>query len=77
MEITDFLGIAVVGGFLTAVIELIKWNYPTEKSIGKFLVIFLSLVLGGGYVWLRSTPYFETTVLVLATSSTVYALVVK
>lgn len=77
MDITDFLAIAVVGAFLSLVVQVIKEAFGTESNTTKLITIGLALVVGGVYVWLRSTPYFETALLVLTTSSAVYALVIK
>lgn len=77
MEIGDFLGIAVVGALLSVFVQVIKTKFGTSGNSTKLLTIALALVIGGAYVWLRSTPYFETAILVLTTSSAVYALVMK
>lgn len=77
MNIEEFAGIALVGALLTAVIAVIKKVFGVEGLATKLLTIVLALVVGGAYVWLRSTPYFQTAILVLTTSSTVYALFVK
>jgi hypothetical protein len=77
MQIQDLLGIGVVGAIMTGLIQLIKSKFGTEGLTTKFITIGLALVIGGLYVWLRSTSYFETAILILATSSTVYALFVK
>lgn len=77
MDITDFLAIAVVGAFLSLVVQVIKEAFGTESNTTKLITIGLALVVGGVYVWLRSTPFFETAVLVLTSASTVYALVIR
>lgn len=77
MEIQDFIGIALVGALLSVVVQIIKNSFGTEGNVTKLLTIVLALIVGGAYVWLRSTPYFETAILVLTTSSAVYALLMK
>jgi len=79
MDITiqDFAGLMIVGALLTAVVSWIKAKWGTEGTETKVLTIVLALVVGGLYVWLRSTSFFPTVVLVLTTSSTVYALFVN
>lgn len=67
----------VVGAILSVVIDVIKARYETESNTTKLLTIVLAIVVGGGYVWLRSTPWFETTIMVLTTASAVYALLLK
>lgn len=71
MDINEFLGIAVVGALLSLVIEVvtIKISNPT---ITKLVTIVLSLVVAGAYVWVRSTQYFQTVLVVLGTASIVY-----
>ncbi len=77
MNITDFLAIAVVGAILSVVVQIIKNAFGTESNTTKLITIALALVIGGLYVWIRSTPYFETAILVLTSASAVYALVMK
>jgi hypothetical protein len=77
MNITDFLAIAVVGAILSVVVQIIKQAFGTESNTTKLITIALALIVGGLYVWIRSTPYFETAILVLTSASAVYALVMK
>lgn len=74
MEISDFMGIMVVGAVLSLVIQGLKNWLGTDSLSTRGLTIALALIVGGGYVWLRSTPYFQTAVLVLTTASAVYAI---
>lgn len=73
----EFLAIAVVGAVLSAIMQIIKEKFGTDSGTSKFLVIGLSLIVGGVYVWVRSTPYWETALTVLMSASTVYALLIK
>lgn len=77
MNITEFIAIAVVGAFLSIVIEIIKNKWGTSSNVTKLLTLGLALVVAGAYVWVRSTPYFETVLLVLTCASTVYAFFLK
>lgn len=77
MNINDFVSIMVVGAILSLIIQALKTQFGTTSGVTRGLTVVLALIVGGGYVWLRSTPYFETAVLVLSTSSAVYALIVK
>jgi hypothetical protein len=77
INIGDFVGIAVVGSLLTLVVKSIKDYFGTEGNITKLLTISLSIVVGGVYVWLRQTIWWETIIGVLAAASTVYALLLK
>lgn len=76
MEIQEFLGIAVVGAILSVVIELIKGE-SSNPLYTKIATLVLAIITAGAYVWVRSTPYFETVVLVLGTASTVYGFFLK
>lgn len=77
MEITDFTAIAVVGAILSLLIKMIKARYGTTSNATKALTLALSVGIGGFYVLINSTPYFETIVLVLSSASAVYALLIK
>lgn len=71
MDIQEFLGIAVVGALLSLIIEVFAKNIKNQ-TISKAITLILSIVVAGAYVWVRSTPYFQTVVLVLGTASIVY-----
>lgn len=75
--IEDFLGIAVVGGLLSLVIQFIKNKLGTDSTATKILTIVLSIIVGGAYFLLRDTVWYATIVGILAASSTVYALILK
>lgn len=77
MDITDFTAIAVIGAMLSVVIQIIKNRYGTDTNATKLLTLGLSLAFGGFYVLLQSTPYFQTTILVLSSASAVYALLLR
>ena len=72
MDINDFLAIAVVGALLSLVIEGITNKFGTERWATKVITLTLAIVVGGGYIWIRSTPWFQTVVTVLGTASIVY-----
>lgn len=71
MDIQEFLGIAVVGAILSVAIELVMAKV-SNPLLTKAVTLLLAIITAGAYVWVRSTPYFETVVLVLGTASTVY-----
>lgn len=71
MDINEFLGIAVVGALLSLVIEFVTMKV-SNPMVTKFVTIVLAIAVAGAYVWVRSTPYFQTVVLVLGTASIVY-----
>lgn len=77
MEINDFLAISVVGVFLSLVIELVKKKFETQSWATKMITVVLSVVIAGGYIWIRSTPWFETVLTVLGAASIVYAFFLK
>lgn len=74
MDIQEFSSIMVVGAFLSIVVQIIKDKFGTKGNTTKLLTIALSLLVGGAFVWVKDTPYFETVVIVLTTASTLYAL---
>lgn len=75
--INDFLAIAIVGAVLAVVVQGLKNWLGTDSWQTKLMTIILALVVGGIYVWLQSTVYYQTVLIVLGAASTVYALVLK
>lgn len=75
VNIADLLNIAVVGAILSVLIELIGQFFATRPAVTKLMTIGLCLLVSGAYVWLKSTPYFTTVMVVLMSASTVYAFV--
>lgn len=58
-------------------IEWINTKFGVDGNRAKALTLLLALSVGAIYVWIRSTPYWETAVLVLTSASAVYALIIK
>jgi hypothetical protein len=77
MNLTDFIGIAIVGAALSLAIEIVKEKFGTASFGTKIITLGLSLVVGAAYWFLRETPFWQTIVGVLAAASTVYAFVLK
>jgi hypothetical protein len=73
MEIQEFLSISIVGAIMALVIELILAKV-SNPLVSKLFTITFAIIVAGLYVWVRSTPYFQTVVLVLGTASIVYGL---
>lgn len=71
MDIQEFLAISVVGALLSLTIEWIM-KEVSSPLVSKMVTLVLAIITAGLYVWVRSTPYFETVILVLGTASTVY-----
>lgn len=72
MEINDFIAISIVGVGLSMFVELIKEKF--QNGFASRTIIFASaILLGSIYIWIRSTPYFETVLTVLMAASTFYA----
>lgn len=76
-NVTEFLGIMVVGAALSAVLEYLSRKYDPSSGKMKFFTILGAVIVGGGYVWIRSTPWFSTIITVLTSASAVYALILK
>lgn len=73
----DFLSITIVGALLSIVIQSVKLKFGTAGNMTKVVTVVLALVVGAGFVWLRSTPYLETVMVILGTSSVVYAFILR
>ena len=73
----EFLTIGIVGAVLSGIVAMAKSRFGVNGYQAKILTVVLSLLVGGGYVWIRSTPFFETFILVLTSASTVYAMLRK
>jgi DMSO reductase anchor subunit len=71
MDIQNFLAIAVVGVFLSLIIELVTKKI-SNPSLTKLITLVLAIVVAGVFVWVKNTPYFQTVIVVLGTASTVY-----
>jgi len=74
MEITDFIGISIVGAALSIAFQYFK---ATSGTKSKLWAIGLSVVVGVVYVFLRDTVWWTTILGVLASASTIYALFLK
>lgn len=77
MDITNFVAIAIVGAILSSTIQIIKARWGDNSVNSKFLTIALSIAVGGFYVAIQGTAYFQTIVGVLASASTVYSLLLR
>jgi DMSO reductase anchor subunit len=71
MDIQNFLAIAVVGVFLSLIIELVTKKI-SNPSLTKLITLVLAIVVAVVFVWVKNTPYFQTVIVVLGTASTVY-----
>ena len=71
----DFLGIALVGVVLSIAFEFIQRRFEMGSTASKTAIVALSVVVGGGYYFVRETSLYEPILGVLASASTVYAFV--
>jgi len=71
MEIQSFLQIAIVGVFLSFVIELVTLKIH-KPVVTKIITVALALATAGVFVWIKNTAYFQTVITVLGTASIVY-----
>jgi hypothetical protein len=76
-NVTDFVGVGIVGVVLSLVIEWAKTKFGTETNTTKAITIGLSVVVGLVYVYFRTTTWWTTILTILGVASTVYALVLK
>lgn len=75
--IEDFLAISIVGALLSFAIDGIKNKFGTTGIWTKAFTIILAIIVGTGFVLLRQTAWWETILVTLGASSTVYALFLK
>jgi len=71
MDIQEFLGISVVGALLSLTIEYVT-SRISNPHLTKLITLVLAVITASAYVWVRSTPYFQTVIVVLGTASIVY-----
>ncbi len=72
----DFTTIVIVGAAISLLQQVIKqksWSDNAKKAS----VIGLSLAASGAYIALKDSAFWDTFVSILASASTVYALVIK
>ena len=77
MDIMTFLGFAIVGGLLSAVIKMIKEKWGINGNKTKLLTDVLAIVVGTVFYWVSNQAWVDSVVGVLSASSTVYALLIK
>jgi len=77
MEIQNFLSIAIIGAGLAMVIQFIKNHYGLDTNKTKAMTLALAIVIGAGYYFLSQTIWWQTILGVLASASTVWALLIK
>lgn len=77
IDVSDFVGIAVVGAGLSLVIQYFKKAFGTNSMTTKVMTIALSIVVGGAYFALRQTIWWQTIIGVLAAASAFYAFLLK
>lgn len=73
MNITDFLGINIVGAALSAALEWVPASFDHRKKAA--VSVIASLAVGAVYTVVRDTAWFPTFLATLGSASTVYALV--
>lgn len=72
--ITQFLSISIVGAAMSFMMQWLKNKYGVSGSQTKAIAIVGSVILGGAIWFLSTTPVWATILGVLASASTVYAL---
>lgn len=76
-NIADFVGILIVGSALSLVLEYFSRKFGPTSGKMRAITIVGSIVVGGAYVFVRSTSWFPTIVTVLTAASAFYALILK
>ena len=77
MPLQDLLQIGVVGAALSGLVQVLKAKLGTDSLKTKLLTVGLAVLVGGAYWLLRDTNLWKTILGVLASASTVYALLLK
>ena len=77
MDITNFLGIAIVGIFVSVIINALKNIFKTGSLANKAITLVFCVAFATGYWFLSKASYWETVVGILAAASTFYAFVLK
>ena len=72
-----FLSIALVGAGLSLAMNWIKAKWGTTSVGSRAIVIILSLAIGGVFYFLKDTAFWQSAIGVLASASTVYAVLLK
>lgn len=75
MEIETILSIGLIGSLVSVLMEYIKEGFDSREK--KIVIILLSIVAGTIYWWLSDTQAMSAILGILATSNTVYALLLK
>lgn len=77
MNVQDFYAIAVVGVLFSICLQALKSKLGVDSNGTKIATVCLALIVGGVYVWIQNTPYFQTVLTVLGAASAFYALFLK
>ena len=73
----EFMAITIVGAFLSAFIHVVKKSFGEDSGKTKMFTVMMSLFIGGFYMWVRDTDFFQTVILVLTSASACYAFFLK
>lgn len=73
----EFLGIAIVGGFLTFVMQMIKAKWGPTSGKTRLITFVLAVVFGATYWLLKDTSIWVSILGILGVSQTVYNFFVK
>ena len=73
MDITNFVGIAIVGVGVSMVLEFIKAKLGNNTFSSRAVVLALSILCGGVYYFFSGAAWWASMVGVLAAASTFYA----
>lgn len=77
MNIQEFLSIGLVGAIVSAVTEYVSRKFDIKGTQAKMVTIILSILFGGLVMYLQHTNAWSAIAGVLASASTVYALLRK
>lgn len=77
MDISNFVSLGVVGVVFSLALQWVKGKFGVDSLGTKIYTVVLALIIGGVYVWIQSTPYFQTVLTVLGAASAFYAFFLK
>ena len=76
IKLQELTQLAIVGGLLSLLVEIIQRKLAVHGGAAKFLTIALALIVGTIYVLLRDTNYWVTIMAILSAASFVYAILI-
>lgn len=74
---TDVISLAIVGAFVSALVQLIKNYVGTSRNWTIVVVVVLSLVAGGIYYMFGNTQLWQAALQILLYANLVYGFIIS